>query len=357
MLKIVLIRIKSRIKIDFLFAPSGFVCKILSIDLTEKAYTYCTMKKLLLALLAIVGISSNFAFANINKEIENRPDLADFDTAPFLDIWQGVKMPGAVSAKGDEIMKGQFGKNNQRKGFVIENVSKPKIQFYDIKDKKDCPAMLVCPGGAYLSLQYSNEGLRVARYLNTLGIKAFVLKYRVPYKMNERDPINMDAQRAIKYIRANAKKFGVNPEKIGMIGFSAGGNLTAWMSCNFDKKLYEPMDKIDTFSARPDIACLIYPHLLNNSHKPFYAPSDEMIVRDDTPPSFVVHAQDDKVPMASSLSYLIQLYEKKIPLDVHFFSKGGHGFSVINMRNIPIDGWTDMLSKWLEFRGFKEKSN
>lgn len=311
------------------------------------------MKKLLFlgTLLAL----ANLAQAAINKEIENRPDLADYDTAPFLDIWQGVKMPGAVSAKGEEVFKGEFGKNNQSKGFVIENVAVPKIQFYDIKDKKDAPAMLVCPGGAYLSLQYSNEGLRVARFLNTLGIKAFVLKYRVPYKMNERDPINMDAQRAIKYIRYHAKELGVNPDKIGMIGFSAGGNLTAWMSCNFDKELYKPMDKIDKLSARPDLACLIYPHLLNNGHKPNYAPSDEMIVREDTPPSFIVHAQDDGVPMASSLSYVIQLYEKKIPLDVHFFSKGGHAFSVINTRNLPVDGYTDMLIKWFEYMGFKEK--
>ena len=313
------------------------------------------MKRLLILIFAGLLALSNSATAAINKEIENRPDLADYDTAPFIDIWQGVKMPGKVSAKGAEVMKGEFGKNNQRKGFVIENVSKPKIQFYDIKGLKDAPAMLVCPGGAYLSLQYSNEGLRVARFLNTLGIKAFILKYRVPYKMNERDPINMDAQRAIKYIRANAKKFGVDPNRIGMIGFSAGGNLTAWMSCNFDKELYKPMDKIDAQSARPDIACLIYPHLLNNSHKPHYAPSSEMIVRDDTPPTFIVHAQADGVPMASPLSYLIQLYEKKIPLDVHFFSKGGHGFSVINTRGIPIDEWTDLLTKWLEFRGFKQK--
>lgn len=314
------------------------------------------MKKLLIALLTSFLAFAYFAFSAINKEIENRPDLADFDTAPFIDIWQVGKMPGLVSAKGDEVFKGAFGKNNQNKGFVIENVSKPQIQFYDIKTKKDAPAFLVCPGGAYLGLQYSNEGLRVARFLNTLGIKAFVLKYRVPYKMAERDPVNMDAQRAIKYIRANAKKFGVDANKIGMIGFSAGGNLTAWMSCNFDKKLYEPIDQIDNQSARPDIACLIYPHLLNNSHKPNYAPSSEMIVQDNTPPTFIVHAQDDKVPMASPLSYLIQLYEKNIPLDVHFFSKGGHGFSVINTRNIPVDGWTDMLIKWLEFRDFKEKS-
>lgn len=308
------------------------------------------MKRICFLLLLFCGLCS---FANINKEIENRADLSDFDTAPFIDIWKSGKMPGKVSAKGAEVMKGEFAKNNQRKGFVIENVSKPQIQFYDVEGAKNAPAMLVCPGGAYLSLQYSNEGLRVARFLNSLGIKAFVLKYRVPYKMNERDPINMDAQRAIKYIRHNAKKFGIDPKRVGMIGFSAGGNLTAWMSCNFDKKLYEPIDKIDSQSARPDIACLIYPHLLNKGST--YNPSDEMIVREDTPPSFVVHAQDDRVPMASSLSYLMQLYEKKVPLDVHFFSKGGHAFSVINMRGIPIDGWTDMLIKWLAYRNFIDK--
>ncbi|MBO6102776.1 MAG: alpha/beta hydrolase [Opitutales bacterium] len=312
------------------------------------------MKKSIAILAALIAGISAFA-ANINKEIENRPDLSDYDTAPFIDIWQNGKMPGAVSAKGDEVFKGEFGKNNQRKGFVIENVSKPQIQFYDVKGAKNAPAILVCPGGAYLGLQYSNEGLRVARFLNSIGVKAFVLKYRVPYKMNERDPVNMDAQRAVKFIRHNASKFGVDPKKIGMMGFSAGGNLTAWMSCNFDKKLYEPTDKIDSESARPDIACLVYPHLLNNGREPHYTPSAEMIVREDTPPSFIVHAQDDGVPLASSLSYVIQLYEKKVPMDVHFFSKGGHGFSVINARDIPADIWTDAFIKWLEYMKFKPK--
>jgi pectinesterase len=245
----------------------------------------------------------------------------------------------------------------------ISKISNPTITVYKAQ-KPNGKALIICPGGGYAILAFDKEGTRVAEELNRWGITAFVLKNRLPD-----DTINIDrslaplqdAQQAIRFVRSNAKVFGIDKNKIGIMGFSAGGHLASTAATHFTFKA--DASNTDTVSVRPDFAILIYPVISFDStitHKgsrnnligatastektDFF--SNELQVTSATPPSFLVHAGDDgSVPVDNSLRYYQACIKNKVPVELHLYPKGGHGFGMNN--KTTDDNWMERLKNWL----------
>lgn len=232
--------------------------------------------------------------------------------------------------------------------------------------------MLICPGGGYRNLALDKEGYKLAEWFNEKGMTAFVLKYRLnnqsltaykfPAQLN-------DAQRAMRWIRANAAKYHLDSTKIGVMGFSAGGHLASMLSTHFDSSYYILKDKLDSISARPDFSILIYPVITLNSEythagsrtnllgaKEYsvqiadFLSSDKQVTS-NTPPTFLVHASDDKVvPPQNSILYYLALKYFNIAAELHIYEKGGHGFGMAP-QNPVLSAWLGQLTGWLINRG------
>jgi acetyl esterase/lipase len=219
---------------------------------------------------------------------------------------------------------------------LITGVNYPCLIPYQAKGaKKPCPAVIVCPGGAYDVLALDYEGLEIAEYLSKRGIAAFVLKYRVP---RQREAALCDATRAVRYLRYYADKFGVRKDAIGIMGFSAGGHLSAFCAGSCRKKLYAPTDEIDRESARPDSLGLIYPAYLELKPK--------FTLLKDHPPTFLLQASNDPY-FPSYTAYEKALLKRKLSLEAHLFSEGGHGFGSRPCGKAT-DGWLELYTNWLK---------
>jgi acetyl esterase/lipase len=225
-------------------------------------------------------------------------------------------------------------------------------------------AVLICPGGGYGHLAFDHEGIAIARWLNNSGIAGIILKYRLPsdYIMKEKSigPLQ-DAQEAIRIIRRNASEWKINPNRIGVIGFSAGGHLASTLSTHFDEKVYETKDST---SARPDFSLLIYPVISfdssfthagsrknligdNPSEDLVSHFSNELMITAHTPPAFLVHSSDDKVvPVKNSLVYYEGLVKNNIVAEMHIFQKGGHGYGLAIDKGTQ-SAWPDLCLRWL----------
>ncbi|WP_229719342.1 alpha/beta hydrolase [Winogradskyella schleiferi] len=245
----------------------------------------------------------------------------------------------------------------------LEQVSIPTLTVFK-PEKSNGTAIVICPGGGYHHLAINKEGYKVAEWLNSLGITAFVLKYRLPKDAIMKDksiaPLQ-DAQRAMRYVRRTADNWSIDKDKIGVMGFSAGGHLAATLSTQFDKEVYKVEDKT---SARPDFSILIYPMISmdesithNGSRKKLLgeSPSNEDIeaysnethINSDTPITFLVHATDDKsVPVENSIQYYLGLKENDVPSEMHIYETGGHGFGL--GRDKTAHPWTRACSDWLK---------
>jgi len=226
-------------------------------------------------------------------------------------------------------------------------------------------AVIICPGGGYVKTAFHKEGILVAETLIKDSITAFVLKYRIPQDRTNVDkslaPLQ-DAQQAIRTVRQNAHKYGLAADKIGIMGFSAGGHLAASAATHFHK-MADP-NKLDTTSVRPDFAILIYPvisftdklthqgsrnHLIgeNPRQADILKWSIELQVDQDTPPSFLVHTADDRsVPVGNSLAYYSACVAHGVPAEIHLYPYGGHGFGLFN--NTTEDDWMERLKNWLK---------
>src|SRR5205809_1048810 len=194
---------------------------------------------------------------------------------------------------------------------MITDVTKPTLTIYQpAKDKNTGTAMLICPGGGYYNLYWQLEGEEIAAWLNSIGVTGIILKYRVPRRPGspkDEPPLQalMDGQRAISLVRSKAKDWGIDPQRIGMLGFSAGGHLTAWTATNFEKRSYEAADEVDRVSCRPDFAVLIYPAYLVGKQKDDL--SEALPISKDTPPMFLAHAGDDGVRPENSVAMYLAL--------------------------------------------------
>jgi acetyl esterase/lipase len=233
----------------------------------------------------------------------------------------------------------------------LSNVSVPTITLYRPPADKDTgTAVVVCPGGGYQILAIDLEGTEVCQWLNSIGVTGVLLKYRVPpHKGVERyiAPLQ-DVQRAVGVVRFHAAEWHLDPKRIGIIGFSAGGDLAALASTRFDQRTYPPVDEADHVSCRPDFAMLIYPAYLVRKEGPELAP--ELTVTSNTPPTFLVQTEDDPIHVENSLFYYLALKQAKVPAEMHLFAKGGHGYGLRASDN-PVTLWPTLAGEWLRRRG------
>ena len=251
----------------------------------------------------------------------------------------------------------------------IENVQNPTLEIYlPSKKIRSEKAVIIFPGGGYEFLAYDWEGTDFAKALNAKGISAFVLKYRLPTSPSILDPKLaplQDAQRAVRLVKSNASRWGINLKKIGVLGFSAGGHLASTLGTKFNKKtLKNNFDAIDKISARPDFIALIYPVITfdkkyrhegsknaligrGDDKKLISMFSNNLHVNSDTPPCFIIHSADDKaVPVNNSILFYNALLENGISTEMHIFPYGGHGFALAKGKNY-LEKWPELLYNWI----------
>lgn len=256
-----------------------------------------------------------------------------------ISVWSG-KPPGDFPAKKSETVKDAH----------ISNVSVPTLEFFEPPaDKKNGATVLICPGGGYSVLAYEKEGTEIARRLNEIGVTGVVLKYRIPTPARTaRGVIPLqDAQRALSLLRAQAAERGLDPARIGIMGFSAGGHLAALASTS-PERTYPPADEADAFSCVPNFTLLIYPAYMTKGE---LLDTARLPVNAKTPPAFLAHASDDPITVNSSLFYFAALRKNKVPAELHVYAGGGHGYGLRPPAH-PAATWPACAAEWLKTSGF-----
>jgi acetyl esterase/lipase len=230
----------------------------------------------------------------------------------------------------------------------LGNVSSPTLTLYQPKNGSTGAAVVVFPGGGYRILAIDLEGTEVCDWLNSAGITCVLLKYRVPDTgPYPKSPAALqDAQRALGLVRAHAAEWKIDPKRIGVLGFSAGAHLAAALSTHYDQRLYGAIDAADKLSCRPDFAVIIYPGYLALADKNF-APNPDINPTAQTPPQFIVQAEDDPVHVENAVIYFMALKNAKVPAELHIFAQGGHGYGLRN-NGLPIHYWPGLVKAWLE---------
>jgi acetyl esterase/lipase len=281
-----------------------------------------------------------------------------------IDLWPG-KAPDETGDIGAETVQ-MSPKLDKKQVEVTEptkmvtNVTKPTITIYrPAKEKDTGTAMLICPGGGYWNLYWELEGAEVAQWLNSFGMTGIILKYRVPRRPGEtesepaRRPLQ-DAQRAVRLVRSRAKEWGIDPNRIGIVGFSAGGHLAISTATSFDNRTYEQVDDLDKISCRPDFAIPVYPGYLKAKDKDELAPG--LSVPKETPPVFLVHGGADIISDSNhSVVMYIALRKAGVPAELHVYANAVHDFGV-RKSDDPCSTWTEVCASWLRHQGFLERS-
>jgi acetyl esterase/lipase len=282
------------------------------------------------------------------------------DKPQVVDLWPGKAPdePGTIGAE-KVVMSPRLDRKQvevTEPTRMVTNVTRPTLTIYrPAKDKDTGTAMLICPGGGYWNLYWQLEGEEVAAWLNSLGVTGIILKYRVPRRPDEpkgepaRRPLQ-DAQRAVSLVRSKAKEWGIDPQRIGMVGFSAGGHLAIATATSFSRRTYEPIDEIDQVSCRPDFAILAYSGYLKAKDKDELAPG--LRIPAGTPPIFLVHGGDDLIsdPAHSVVMYLA-LKRAGIPAELHIYAGAAHDFGV-RPSDRPCSTWTQSCARWMRQQGF-----
>ena len=229
----------------------------------------------------------------------------------------------------------------------LGNVSTPTLTVYTPRDKNTGAAVVVFPGGGYRIRAMDLEGTEVCDWLNSTGITCVLVKYRVPDSgpYPKSSAALQDAQRAVGIVRARSGEWHIDPRRIGVLGFSAGGHLAAALSTHFDRRLYDPIAAADGVSCRPAFAVIIYPGYLALADKNF-APNPDIPVTDQTPPSFIVQAEDDPVHVENAVVYFLALKNAKVPAELHIYAGGGHGYG-LRRTALPVTTWPVSVETWL----------
>lgn len=249
-------------------------------------------------------------------------------------------------------------------GARVRNVSEAEMYVYlPEKEKNTGAAVVICPGGGYWIEAMDHEGYQMAEWLQERGVAGIVLKYRLPYG-HHKIPSG-DARQAMRIVRNNAKEWGINPEKIGIAGSSAGGHLASTVGTRFDYGNTESKNPLEKLSSRPDFMLLLYPVITfreafghmgsrknligeGNDWKMVENYSNELHVTPETPPTFLVLADDDKsVVPRNSVEFYLALKENNVPAEMHIFAEGGHGFGM-NKKKLPVDQWPELFLNWLK---------
>lgn len=285
--------------------------------------------------------------------------------AKIIDLWNG-KIPGAIPAPSSYKLIA----DSSGSWTYMRHITDPVMDMYPAPaNKATGTAVIICPGGGYWALAYKHEGYQVAEWLNSIGVTAFVLKYRLPddtiMKKKSIGPMQ-DGQRAIRIVRRHAAEWNIDPRKIGIMGFSAGGHLAATLSTLYSDKVYKVKDST---SARPDFSILIYPvismdssithigsreNLLGKNPSPETVKhfSNELQVNSKTPPAFLVQSFDDTtVPVQNSIAYALALKKYHIPVELHIYESGGHGYGLGRTSDTE-SSWPEACRRWLKARGF-----
>jgi acetyl esterase/lipase len=229
----------------------------------------------------------------------------------------------------------------------LTNVSNPTITLYSPAGKNSGAAVVVFPGGSYRVLAIDLEGTEVCDWLTSIGVSCALLKYRVPDSgpLPKSAAALEDAQRAVGMVRAHAAEWQIDPQRVGVLGFSAGAHLAVALSTHFDKRLYDSIDAADQMSCRPDFAVIVYPGYLASSEQNFAA-NPEIHVTDKTPPTFIVQTEDDPVHVENSTVYFLELKQAKVPVEMHLYAQGGHGYG-LRRTELPVTGWPALVEKWM----------
>jgi acetyl esterase/lipase len=306
-----------------------------------------SLKQIALALICLIIVTGNIS-----------------GQSKVINLWNG-KIPGAI--RNDKFKQTVDSADNWIK---MRFVTDPSLDMYPAPAEKSIgTAVIICPGGAYWGIAVEHEGAQVAKWLNSLGITAFVLKYRLPdNSIMENKSIGpmQDGQKAIRLVRDHAKEWKIDPHKIGIMGFSAGGHLASTLSTHFNEKVYK---SDDLTSARPDFSLLIYPVISMDSSITHWgsrvnllgaSPSSELVkhfsndlqVNSETPPAFMVHSlDDDAVPVQNSINYALGMHKFHIPCELHLYQTGGHGYGMGKSANTE-STWPEACCKWLVSRCF-----
>jgi acetyl esterase/lipase len=280
-------------------------------------------------------------------------------------IWHGAA-PDAQAAAGPEATTTDDSLIGGKRVLAVSNVSRPTMTVYSPSGKNTGVAVVVFPGGGYQILAIDLEGTEVCDWLVSKGITCVLLKYRVPdsgpawhdeckcYIHPKAPTALQDAQRTMGLVRFHAAEWHIDPDKIGVLGFSAGGHMVADMSTHFEQRAYAAVDAADKESCRPDFAVAIYPGHLWVDDKKFEL-NPEVPVTSETPPTFLLQAEDDHVDgINQSLVYYIALKNAGVPVEMHLYAQGGHAFG-LRRTKLPITGWPQLVETWLRTIGMIPK--
>lgn len=297
------------------------------------------MKRFIFAFVLMITASRG---VQADPTTAESPAPAPADAIP---IWPGV----APGENGD--IGAETNRDAAQHRVRVTNVTNPTITIYHPTPEKDTgTSVIICPGGAYTVLAMDIEGASVREWLNSRGVTAIVLKYRVPRREGREKheaPLE-DAQRAMGLLRLHAREWRIDPNRLGVIGFSAGGHLAAMLSNTFNERTYAPIDEADKESCRPDFAMLIYPfYMTPNDDRTKLAP--EFHVGEKTPPTFIVMTEDDRVWYA--FTYALALKEANVPAELHVYAKGGHGYG-LGKDGGPVATWPKRAEEWLTANGW-----
>jgi acetyl esterase/lipase len=229
----------------------------------------------------------------------------------------------------------------------LGNVAHPTLTVYAPQADNTGAAVVVFPGGGYQILAIDLEGTEVCDWLNSIGVTCILVKYRVPNTgpYPKSSAALQDAQRALGLVREHATEWHIDPHRIGVLGFSAGAHLSAALSTHFGQRLYDPIDAADKLSCRPDFAVIVYPGYLALAEQGM-VPNPEIHPTADTPPSFVVQAEDDTVHVENAIVYFMALKNAKVPAELHIYAQGGHGYG-LRRTALPVTTWPQSVEVWL----------
>jgi acetyl esterase/lipase len=276
-------------------------------------------------------------------------------------IWPGA-VPDARPAAGPEAATttGSESLVADKPWISVSNVSQPTMTVYSPTGKNTGAAVVVFPGGGYEILAIDLEGTEACDWLTSKGITCVLLKYRVPAPRSSpnwgafpQSPIALeDAQRTLGLVRFHAKEWHIDPHKIGVLGFSAGGHLAAAMSVHFQQRLYTAVDAADKESCRPDFAVALYPgHLSFGKNTLELNPDIRTRISSETPPTFLLQDEDDHVDsVEDSLSYYVALKKAGVPVEMHLYAQGGHAFG-LRRTKFPVTAWPQLVETWLKTIG------
>lgn len=274
------------------------------------------------------------------------------DPNAVIPLWQDLA-PGETTRHPGEALPQRPDENPP--ATRIEKITSPQLERFDPPESlKNGTSLIILPGGGYRYVVVDKEGSEIAARFNQVGITCFVLKYRTSNQRSENDwkrPVQ-DAQRAVRLIRSRSKEWGLDPDRVGMMGFSAGGNAVGIASTNF-KVFPADSDEIDKLNGRPNFTMLIYPWQLVTENS--LELRDIVTVDAETPPTFLVHAHNDGVTSLSSVAFYAQLKLNNIPGELHIYQSGGHGYGIRPVEGTDIHTWSDRAEVWLRQRGLLPK--